>query len=199
MLTHMNVNSPNTTSVHEIAMFSPSVWCSQLVQWLQEKFCLKMWRRRSVPLIVLSLCLNFYFAAGIFLILKPRGVLLFELLLLWVLTPPWGSGDLGGQSFAGFPWLRGLWCIECAESLEWRAARGSQGRSEMQQLTQGLNREGWADTGLAHQYYCLSNIMRVTVFILKINILSFSVQYNNNNNAYDKIIHTIIIIIIIVK
>ncbi len=84
----------------------------------------------------------------------------------------------GGQSFAGFPWLRGLWCIECAESLEWLRA----GLTEMQQLTQGLNREGWADTGLAHQYYCLSNIMHVTVFILKINILSFSVQYNNSNN-----------------
>lgn len=108
MLTHMNVNSPNTTSVHEIAIFSPSVWCSQLVQWLQEKFCMKMWRRRSVPLIVLSLCLNFYFAAGIFLILKPRGVLLFELLLLWVLTPPWGSGDLGGKVLLGF-----LGCADC--------------------------------------------------------------------------------------
>jgi len=62
-------------------------------------------RPRSVPLVVLSLFLNFFFAAGI---LKPRGVLLFALLLLCGSTPPRGSWDLGGKVLVGF-----LGCADC--------------------------------------------------------------------------------------
>lgn len=116
MLTHMNVNSPNTMRVHEIAIFIPSVWCSLLVQWLQEKFCMKMWRRWSVPLFVSSLFLNFFCGSWYFFNLKAKRSAFVWAAASLSLYPTLRVRGFGGQSFAGFPWLHGLWCIEYAES-----------------------------------------------------------------------------------
>jgi len=106
-LTLMNVNSPNTMIVQMIAIFSPSVWCSSLrVHWFQKKFCMEMWRDPDRFRLSSWVCFwTFFFAAGI---LKPRGVLLFALLLLCGSTPPRGSWDLGGKVLVGF-----LGCADC--------------------------------------------------------------------------------------
>lgn len=165
----MNVNSPNTMIVHVIAIFSPSVWCSPLrVHWLHKKFCMEMWRRRSVPLVVLILYLNF-FAAGIFFFyLKAKRSAFVCVAASLRRYPTLRVRGFGGQSFGGFPWLRGLWCIECAESsgvtccallallllLLSRVHRGSVW--DVSAHAGGPNREDWvglcwADTRLAHE------------------------------------------------
>lgn len=102
-------------------------------------------------------CIWTFFAAGIFSILKPRGVLLFALLLLCGSTPPWGSGDLGGKVLVGF-----LGCADCDVLkssgvtccavlalllLLSRVHRGSVW--DVSAHARGLNREGWV--GLRHK------------------------------------------------
>lgn len=123
-----------------------------------------------------------------FLILMPRGVLLFELLLLWVSTPPWGSGDLGGKVLLGF-----LGCADC----DVLNARESSGVTCCADLRAGLCSSSRRHRTSPSILLSVSNIMHVTVFILKINTLSCSVFLN----IYDvpNILLTIIMFITLMK
>lgn len=158
----MNVNSPNTKIVHVIAIFSSSVWCSPLrVHWLQEKFCMEMWRRRSVPLVVLSLYLNFFLLLVFFFYLKAK-----RSAFVCVAASPrryptlrvWG---FGGKVLVGF-----LGCADCdvlnaRSRLEWRAVLCSRcfcractgDLCEMYQVMRGdpIERAGFGLTGLSHE------------------------------------------------